>query len=207
MNNLIIYSIGFVAQILFSLRSIIQWVLSEKNKKVMTPSIFWKLSLLASIIMFIYGYLRHDFAIMLGQSITYFIYIRNLHVQNEWKKLPLFIRLLIILFPAIVVIVYHNNNRIDLYHLFHSDHIATWLLIWGIIAQIVFTMRFIYQWIITERYKLSSLPKGFWILSLLGAFMILVYAVFRKDPVLLLGTLFSLFLYARNLFILKKQYA
>ena len=77
MNNWIVYSIGFLAQLLFSSRLLVQWVISEKNKKVLTPSTFWTLSLLASFLLFVYGYLRDDFAIMLGQAITYFIYIRT----------------------------------------------------------------------------------------------------------------------------------
>lgn len=205
MNNWIIYSIGFSAQFIYFGRSIIQWLLSEKSKKVETPSIFWKLSLAGSIIMFLYGSLRHDFSIMLGQSLTYFIYIRNLHFQQEWKKLPFIIRFLLLAFPLFVVLFYFNNNKIDVYHLFHSDNIATWLLIWGTIAQITFTMRFVYQWYKSEKSKVSSLPKGFWILSLIGALMILVYAIFRKDPVLFLGTIFSVFLYGRNLMLLKKS--
>lgn len=205
MSNIYIYIIGFAAQILFSFRTIIQWIISEKNKKVVTPSIFWKLSLIGSILMFVYGYFRHDFAIMLGQSLTYFIYIRNLHLQQEWKKLPQFFRIFLILFPAIIVIYYHNNNRIDIYHLFHPEKIATWLLVWGILAQIIFTLRFVYQWMYSEKKKESVLPLGFWVYSLAGALMILVYAIFRKDPVLFLGNIFSIFLYLRNLIILKKQ--
>jgi lipid-A-disaccharide synthase-like uncharacterized protein len=205
MSSWFIYSIGFAAQFLYFGRSIIQWLLSEKNKKVETPSIFWKLSLMGSILMFIYGYFREDFAIMLGQSLTYFIYIRNLHFQQEWKKLPIIIRFLLLAFPLFVVLFYFNNNKIDVYQLFHSDNIATWLLIWGSVAQIIFTMRFVYQWILTEKYKISSLPKGFWILSLVGSLMILFYAILRKDPVLFLGTIFSVFLYTRNLVILKNQ--
>lgn len=202
----IIYTIGFAAQFLYFARSIIQWIVSEKNKKVITPSVFWKLSLMGSILMFIYGYFRHDFAIMLGQGLTYFIYIRNLHFQNEWKRLPFLIRIFLILFPLLIVIIYHNNNEIDLYHLFHPDNIAVWLIIWGSVAQLIFTSRFIYQWYFTEKNKISTLPKGFWILSLMGASMILVYAILRKDPVLFLGTVFSVFLYGRNLIILKNQH-
>lgn len=205
MNSWIIYSIGFTAQFLYFGRSIIQWFLSEKSKKVETPSIFWKLSLMGSILMFIYGYFRNDFAIMLGQSITYFIYIRNLHFQQEWKKLPIIIRFLLLVFPLFVVLFYFNNNRIDVYHFFHSNNIATWLLIWGIVAQITFTMRFVYQWYKSEKSKISTLPKGFWILSLIGSSMLLIYAIFRKDPVLFLGNIFSVFLYTRNLVLLKKE--
>ncbi len=82
-----IYSIGFLAQILFSGRLLVQWILSEKNNRIITPSLFWFLSLIAAFLLFIYGYLRDDFAIMLGQSLTYYIYIRNLHFQGEWKKI------------------------------------------------------------------------------------------------------------------------
>jgi lipid-A-disaccharide synthase-like uncharacterized protein len=206
MHPWVIYSIGFAAQLLYFARSIIQWIVSERNKKVIAPSIFWKFSLMGSILMFIYGYLRHDFSIMLGQGLTYFIYIRNLHFQNEWKKLPRIIRIFLISFPLFVVIAYHNNNRIDLYHLFHTDNIATWLIIWGSIGQLIFTCGFIYQWYVTEKTKTSVLPKGFWIISLVGSSMILVYSIFREDPVLFLGTVFSVFLYVRNLIILKNQH-
>ena len=92
MSNWIIYGIGFLAQLLFSGRLILQWILSEKSKKVLTPSIFWKLSLFASFLLFVYGYLRDDFAIMLGQILTYFIYIRNLQIQGEWAKTPKILR-------------------------------------------------------------------------------------------------------------------
>ena len=81
MSNWLIYSIGFFAQILFSSRLIIQWVTSEKQRRVITPTLFWTLSLIASVLLFIYGYLRYDFSIMLGQSLTYYIYIRNLQLQ------------------------------------------------------------------------------------------------------------------------------
>jgi lipid-A-disaccharide synthase-like uncharacterized protein len=85
MSDWIIYSIGFSAQILFSSRLLIQWLQSEKVKMVVTPLLFWQLSLLASFLLFVYGWFRNDFAIMLGQVLTYFIYIRNLQIQWFWK--------------------------------------------------------------------------------------------------------------------------
>ena len=87
MNTWIVISIGALAQILFSSRLLLQWILSEKNKKILTPVLFWELSLLASFLLFVYGYLRHDFSIMLGQTITYYIYIRNIQLQNDWMKI------------------------------------------------------------------------------------------------------------------------
>jgi lipid-A-disaccharide synthase-like uncharacterized protein len=206
MNNWIIYSVGFFAQLLFSGRLILQWVLSEKSKKVLTPSIFWKLSLLASFLLFVYGYLRNDFAIMLGQALTYFIYIRNLQLQGEWKKAPKFLRLFLWIFPLLIVIYSFNNNTYDLVKLFKNKDIPFTLLLWGSIAQVIFTLRFVYQWIYSEKNKESSLPFGFWLLSLIGSLMILIYAILRRDPVLFVGHMMGSIIYSRNI-ILSKRHA
>ena len=201
MNSIIIYSIGFIAQILFSSRLIIQWFYSEKKNKIITPSIFWILSLFGSFLLFIYGYLRSDFAIMLGQSLTYFIYIRNLQLQGEWVKLNVYIRFLIITFPAYIIIYYYNNNIIDLDILIKETDIPKSLFILGVISQLIFTSRFIYQWIYSENKKISSLPLGFWILSISGSILILTYAIFRNDPVLFVGHMIGTFIYLRNIYI------
>ncbi len=207
MNDWVIYTIGFTAQFLFSARLVVQWVKSEKSKRIVTPSLFWKLSLLASFLLFVYGYLRDDFAIMLGQSLTYFIYIRNLHLQGEWQKSPRWFRWFLILFPILIVAYAYNNGKYDLYELFNNKDIPFWLLLLGVIAQIVFTLRFVYQWLYSEKMKASHLPVGFWILSVLGASLIITYAVFRKDPVLLVGHGSGLIIYVRNIFIWRKQEA
>ena len=204
MQTWIIYSIGFLAQILFSARLIVQWALSEKVKKIVTPSLFWQLSLIASFLLFVYGYLRDDFAIMLGQTLTYFIYIRNLHIQGEWQKMHKFIRGFLILFPFLIVLYSYNNNTYDLTNLFKNEDIPFWLLVWGSMAQIIFTLRFVYQWIYSEKNKESILPFGFWMLSLIGSSMILFYAILRKDPVLFLGHILGSIVYIRNLFLSKK---
>ncbi|WP_340077465.1 lipid-A-disaccharide synthase N-terminal domain-containing protein [Leptobacterium sp. I13] len=205
MSDWIIYTIGFLAQILFSSRILIQWIVSEKSKKVLTPKIFWKFSLLASFLLFIYGWLRDDFAIMLGQTLTYFIYIRNLQLQGEWIKLPRFFRIFLWVFPVLVVIYGYNNNAYDLNDFFKNDAIPLWLLILGSVAQIIFTLRFVYQWFYSEKRKESSLPFGFWLLSLIGSSLILTYAIIRKDPVLFAGHALGIIIYTRNLLIIKKQ--
>lgn len=204
MNNWIVYTIGFLAQTLFSSRLIIQWITSEKQRRVITPSLFWVLSLIASFLLFIYGYLRDDFAIMLGQGLTYFIYIRNLQLQNQWQKIHVVLQWIILLVPTFVVIYYFNNNTIDVMRLFKNEKIPLWLLILGIISQIVFTLRFIYQWLYSEKARESILPFGFWLLSLIGSSLILIYAVFRKDPVLFVGHMLGAIIYARNLVLLNK---
>ena len=194
-----IYVIGFTAQLLFTARLINQWLVSEKHRKVLTPRLFWKFSLLGSILLFIYGYLRHDLAIMLGQGLTYFLYIRNMDLQGEWKRTPMLLRVLILLFPGILVIYYFNNNVYDLDRLFSREVMPGWLLLLVSVAQVIFTLRFFYQWAYSEKRNRSLLPKGFWTLSLSGSVLILLYAILRKDPVLLIGHLAGSIIYTRNL--------
>ena len=161
--------------------------------------------LLASFLLFVYGYLRDDFAIMLGQSLTYFIYIRNLQLQGEWQKSPKWFRIFLMIFPIIIVVYSYNNGEYDMNQLLNNEDIPFWLLILGIFSQVLFTFRFVYQWIYSEKTKISQLPVGFWRLSVLGASLILTYAIFRQDPVLLIGHGAGLIIYIRNIFIWKKQ--
>lgn len=206
MSSWIIYSIGFLAQIFFSIRLLVQWLVSEKAKRVLTPSIFWKFSLLGSVLLFIYGYFRDDFAIMTGQVLTYYIYIRNLQLQGVWKKTPAGFRIFLILFPALTILYGIIQNKYNPEILFFNEAIPPALLILGVIAQILFTFRFIYQWIYSERSNESILPIGFWRISAMGAALILVYAVFRKDPVLFAGHIAGMLVYMRNIYLWKKQH-
>ena len=197
--------IGFAGQGLFFSRFLFQLLLSEKQKKVVTPSIFWKLSLLASVIFFVYGYLREDFSIMMGQSITYFIYIRNLQLQKVWQQMHKVFQWFLFLFPVMIVIYAYNNNVYDLDKLLHNENIPSWLFTLGIVAQLVFIFRFIYQWFSSEKKKTSHLPMGFWAISLTGSILILTYAIFRVDKVLFLAHSIGMFVYMRNMYLMRKQ--
>ncbi|MEM7086374.1 MAG: lipid-A-disaccharide synthase N-terminal domain-containing protein [Bacteroidota bacterium] len=197
--------IGFAGQGLFFSRFLFQLLLSEKQKKVVTPSIFWKLSLLASVIFFVYGYLREDFSIMMGQSITYFIYIRNLQLQKVWQQMPKLFRWFLWLFPVMIVIYAYNNNVYDLDKLLRNENIPSWLFVLGIVAQLVFIFRFIYQWFTSEKKKTSHLPMGFWAISLTGSILILTYAIFRVDKVLFLAHSIGMFVYMRNMYLMRRQ--
>ena len=205
MNDYFIYSIGLIAQLLFSLRLLVQWLFSEKENKVVTPILFWIVSLIASLLFFIYGYLRYDFVIMLGQFITYYIYIRNLQLQNQWNRLQKGIQIVFINFPLIVLLITFLRGEFDFSQLFNQDFIPIWLLALGIVSQLIFTLRFIFQWIISEKNKFSQLPNTFWILSIVGSVLILIYSIFRKDPILFIGHAFGIIIYCRNLIILKNH--
>lgn len=74
-----------------------------------------------------------------------------------------------------------------------------WLII-GFTGQFLFSMRFLIQWIQSERQKKSVIPLAFWYFSILGGLTLLAYAIYREDPVFILGQLTGVFIYARNLF-------
>ena len=79
-----------------------------------------------------------------------------------------------------------------------------WLFI-GFFGQAIFASRFLIQWFYSEKAKKSYIPIGFWYLSIIGGASLLVYAISRKDPVIISGQMFGLIVYVRNLVLIYKQ--
>lgn len=199
LTDLLIFSFGFLAQFLFFSRNVVQWFKSEKAGKVLSPILYWQISLMASIMMLIYGILRNDFAILMGQFITFFIYIRNLQLQNAWTKIPFSFRISISMIPFLSLGWLFYSGKFSLAYFKGEEEIDKWLLYFGIAAQLVFTFRFVFQWLISEKNKESAIPVGFWFFSISGALMTIVYAAIRLDPVLFISNLGGLTMYVRNL--------
>jgi lipid-A-disaccharide synthase-like uncharacterized protein len=81
------------------------------------------------------------------------------------------------------------------------DHDPLWLTV-GFLGQALFSMRFIVQWIKSERMKRSVVPLAFWYFSLAGGAALLVYALHRNDPVFIVGQGLGIFIYLRNLWLI-----
>jgi lipid-A-disaccharide synthase-like uncharacterized protein len=79
-----------------------------------------------------------------------------------------------------------------------------WVVL-GFIAQALFMMRFVVQWVASERAKRSVVPVAFWFFSLGGGALLLVYAIQREDPVFILGQGLGLFIYIRNLWLIANE--
>jgi len=201
-----IYIIGFLAQIFFAARTILQWILSERAKKVLSPSMYWILSILGSYLFFIYGWLRDDFAILLGQLISYYIYLWNLNEKGLWNKLHNIFKLLLIATPILAIAFAINDAHLFIQNFLQNEKIPLWLIIFGSLGQIIFTLRFVYQWFYSMKRKESLLPLGFWIISLVGSAAIISYGLMRLDPVLILGQSFGFIAYIRNIVIHRKEY-
>jgi lipid-A-disaccharide synthase-like uncharacterized protein len=79
-----------------------------------------------------------------------------------------------------------------------------WLII-GFIAQVLFFMRFLIQWVVSEKKGESVIPIQFWYLSIAGSLMLLAYSIWRKDPVFILGQCMGSVIYVRNLSLIYRK--
>jgi lipid-A-disaccharide synthase-like uncharacterized protein len=149
--------------------------------------------------MFIYGWMRDDFSILLGQMIAYYIYIWNLYEQKIWQKFYRIIRIIVLLTPFVAIAFVFNQFDEFVATFLKNEKVPLGLLIMGSAGQVIFTLRFVYQFVYSYRRKESVLPMGFWILSLIGSLIIVIYAFIRRDPVLMLGQSFGFIAYIRNL--------
>ncbi len=80
-----------------------------------------------------------------------------------------------------------------------------WWVVLGFAAQGLFTMRFVVQWLASERAGRSVIPLAFWWFSIGGGLLLLVYALYRKDPVFIAGQGFGVFVYLRNLYFVLRE--
>ncbi len=93
-----------------------------------------------------------------------------------------------------------------LFEIFRVDHWGEfWWVMVGLAGQLMFSMRFLIQWISSERARKSVMPVAFWYFSLAGGAILLTYAIYRRDPVFILGQATGLFIYSRNLWLIRAE--
>lgn len=197
--------IGLLAEGLFFSRFAVQLILSERARASLSPSLFWQLSLSASLVMMLYGLLRKDFSIIEGQIIAYFIYIRNLQLKKVWKKLSKYFRFLLLFIPLSAIFYGLLHYEDIILPLFNNPRIPKSWLLWGIVGQTLFASRFVVQWVFSEYKRDSYFPTSFWVISIIGAVIIIIYSIATKDIILLLGKGFGFVVYARNLYLRKLE--
>lgn len=204
MHAFLVTCVGLLAQALFSARTLVQWILSERARKVLSPTIFWVLSLAASVLLATYGWLRADFAIVAGQLVSYYVYVWNLKIKGV--QMPAVCWVALIAFPLVAVSFVAGDAGSFVQTFFKRSDLPLWQLCIGTFGQLLLTLRFVYQWLYSRRIGRSELPPVFWWISLTGASIVFAYGLMRIDVVLLLGQGFGLLVYSRNIAIARKSF-
>lgn len=197
---MLIYGLGFFAQSLFGARTIIQWIKSEREGRVVSPTLFWVFSLAGSFLFLIYGVLRNDIVILFGQTISFFIYIRNLQLKGFWIRIPFSLRALILPLPLLLFLWVGLFSPESFEQTFSKADFTDRFIITGSIGQLLLNFRYLYQWYHSEKVNESILPMGFWVISAFASVMVVVYGIYRHDPVLLVAQGLGLIAYLRNIY-------
>ena len=199
-HDLLIYGLGFFAQSLFGVRTIIQWIKSEREGRVVSPTLFWISSLMGSFLFLIYGALRNDIVIILGQTLSYYIYIRNLQLKGFWKRIPFLLRFFVLPLPFMLFLWMALFSPDSYGRIFDKADFTDLFIIIGSIGQLLLNFRYLYQWYHSEKANESILPLGFWMISAVASVLVVIYAIYREDPVLLLAQGLGLIAYLRNIY-------
>lgn len=192
--------LGFFAQGLFGARSVVQWYLSEREGRVVSPTLFWVFSLIGSSLFLIYGLLRQDVVILVGQTISFYIYVRNLQLKKVWGYVPTTIQILLLLVPPVIAFFFIKSfEKFDWTFSFHA------LTVLGIVGQLLLSCRYLYQWYFSEKVHESVLPLGFWVISAVASIFVVMYSIYKSEPVLLVAQSLGLIVYGRNIIIYRRK--
>jgi len=217
-RHFLYFMLGFLPSIFFGSRFLLQWIRSEKKKKSIVGSLFWKLSISGNLLLALHYFIQFQYQFLLIQSVNAFISWRNLNILKKEGKAGSFRRALVILFGTIgfticvclIQNIWTSHNvkllQTPIGHL--SDRRGDVHILWhffGFFGGLLFASRFWIQWLVVERRRVSELTKSFWILSVLGSLSALVYFVRIYDWVGVANYSFGLIPYIRNLMLIRKD--
>ncbi|HRD55967.1 MAG TPA: lipid-A-disaccharide synthase N-terminal domain-containing protein [Parachlamydiaceae bacterium] len=217
-----LYPLGFLSSLFFTARILIQWALSEAEKKSVVPLLFWKLSFAGNCFLMLHAMLQVQFHVFIIQVANGVISWRNLNLMRQEKSPVAFKTVLLFLIATLLfsslLFSFFNNLSLSDFSLWFRSPISfliptngktipfAWHVL-GFIGLTCFSSRFWVQWILAEKKKTSYFSPLFWWLSLIGDLLVLVYFAKIKDPVNLIGPFFGLVPYVRNLILLKNTKA
>ena len=193
-----VYVLGLCGMGIYGSRILIQWYISEKAGKVESPGIYWVLSSLGAVILYIYGWLRKDFSILFGESVGYYIYMWNIGVMGLYKKVPRIVVILQALFPVVILALIAKDFPSFTENFLHNEDVPLQLLLFGVLGQFTYEIRSVYQLVYSYRRNESVLPLGHWVLAVVGSVMIIAYGIIRHDWVLVIGQ-FAIVFSIRNI--------
>ena len=209
----LLYPLGLFSALAFTLRFIVQWLQSEKAKRSLVTASFWRLSMLGNLTLGLHALIQGQFPILLVQALNSVISWRNLNLMQEpsqqWSLSSTiqFLCLSTLLSALLFWFITPDGDwfRIPLHPLQNLSTSLSWLWhLFGTLGIVLFASRFWIQWIQAELAQKSTLESSFWWLSIIGALFSILYFALMRDYVNLVGPLFGLIPYCRNLALLRK---
>jgi lipid-A-disaccharide synthase-like uncharacterized protein len=199
-------SVAAAAQIVFALRFLFQWLISERRRESVVPAGFWYLSLAGGALLSAYALFR-DPVILVSAAPSVAIYARNIALISRSNARTLgYLGVAVALVSATALVLFGptGSEWLSLYRsqLWQTRTDTLWFA-FGCTAQLVFFTRFIWQWIVSERRGECVIPVAFWHFSLAGGTMLTLYAFYR-DPWIVPGQAAGLIVYIRNLMLIRR---
>ena len=199
-------SVAATAQVVFAVRFLWQWIVSERRRESVVPAVFWYFSLAGGSLLSAYALFR-DPVILVSAVPGVLIYARNIALISRTNARALcYLGLAVLLASATVLVLFgpSGSEWLTTYRtrLWQTRSDILWFA-FGCTGQMVFFTRFIWQWIASERCGESVIPVAFWHFSLAGGSMLTVYALFR-DIWIVPGQAAGLIVYIRNLMLIRQ---
>lgn len=215
-----LYPLGFLSSLAFGARFIIQWLQSEKMHASVVPKSFWQISLAGNLLLLVHSFIQVQYHICIVQGFNAVISWRNLNLMQKEERSSCSFRtvciFLISSFFFISVAFTAQDWLLEREGDWFRIPTAPWQetsapsasFFWhvmGTIAFFLFSSRFWIQWWYAEKAHASFFPICFWWISLIGALLSMAYFLRIHDIVNLIGPLFGLIPYIRNLMLQPKM--
>lgn len=211
-SSLLWYFLGVPASVIFYGRFYVQWIASEIRRRSVMPVAFWYMSGVGSVLLLVYGVVTHSALGTLSHCFNIVVYSRNLvHIWREKGRLSRGLHLFVHAAVPAVIAVSGVFTVITWWRVFRHAHAgetvevartALWLGI-GVAGQMMFALRFLVQWIATERRRKSVIPTMFWWLSLGGSLLMCASHAQQREWVYAAGLASTLAIYVRNLWLIQ----
>lgn len=200
------------------MRMLVQWFQSERQKKSLVTPLFWKLSIAGNLILYCHYVIQVQVHFAILQSVNALIAWRNLDFLKVGKqphpRKVVFALLGTVLAGTLMLFVLQGRfllHQMDwirtpqtLWNATRQYHSMSWHVV-GAFGATLFASRFWVQWWIAEFHQKSALGRSYWLLSIGGSLIVLLYSWHIRDVVVIFYHLFSLIPYLRNLMLLRRQ--
>ena len=210
----LLYSFGYLANVAFTARFLLQWFVSERQGKSVVPKMFWQMTIAGNLLLCIHAWMQLQFHVYAISACNGVIAWRNLNLMGEHSKKISFRSTLWVLCAALMFTLFtfyissSDGQWFRVPQSFWSEQTQNVNLFWhflGTIGLILFSSRFWVQWWFAEKQQQSQLNALFWWLSLSGGLLSALYFLYIGDLVNAIGPGFGLVPYARNLMLLYRK--